>query len=228
MHELREHQWVQLRGGIVFGPESVIGYVPANDGLAAADHYGATVMPALCDGTGMTHSRFSCRPHLRGVTKREKRLSHTASVLAILTSVEGNLYSEVALVGDPPFRHHPLLWCEQILRTLAAKYSQRTRPSTRSARGEEQSMFCNHCGKASPDDARLCAYCGAALTGSVAERRLVRPRGGRRIAGVCAGVAQYYRWNVTTIRLLWVLLFLFCGTGGLLYLILWIATPNEA
>jgi hypothetical protein len=25
-------------GGIVFGPESVIGYAPANDGLAAADH----------------------------------------------------------------------------------------------------------------------------------------------------------------------------------------------
>jgi phage shock protein PspC (stress-responsive transcriptional regulator) len=34
--------------------------------------------------------------------------------------------------------------------------------------------------------------------------------------------------NVTTIRLLWLLLFLFAGTGGLLYLILWIVTPNEA
>lgn len=64
-------------------------------------------------------------------------------------------------------------------------------------------MFCNHCGKANPDDARLCAFCGASLTGGVTERRLVRPRAGRRIAGVCAGVAQYYGWNVTTIRLLW-------------------------
>ena len=59
------------------------------------------------------------------------------------------------------------------------------------------------------------------------ERRLVRPRGGRRIAGVCAGVAQYYGWNVTTVRLLWLLLFLFAGTGGLLYLILWVVMPNE-
>jgi phage shock protein C len=95
-------------------------------------------------------------------------------------------------------------------------------------------MYCNHCGKANPDVARLCAYCGAPLTGGVAERtggvaerRLVRPREGRRIAGVCAGVAQYYGWNVTTIRLLWLLLFLFAGTGGLLYLILWIVIPNE-
>jgi phage shock protein C len=89
-------------------------------------------------------------------------------------------------------------------------------------------MFCNHCGKANPDDARVCVYCGAAQSGGVAERRLVRPREGRRIAGVCAGVAQYYGWNVTTIRLLWLLLILFAGTGGLLYLILWIVMPNEA
>jgi phage shock protein PspC (stress-responsive transcriptional regulator) len=88
-------------------------------------------------------------------------------------------------------------------------------------------MYCNHCGKANADDARLCSYCGAALAGGVAERRLVRPRAGRRIAGVCAGLAQYYGWNVTTIRILWLLLILFAGTGGLLYLILWIVMPNE-
>ena len=88
-------------------------------------------------------------------------------------------------------------------------------------------MYCNHCGKASPDDARVCPYCGAAMASGASERRLVRPRTGRRIAGVCAGVAQYYGWNVTTIRLLWLLLFLFAGTGGLLYLILWIVLPNE-
>lgn len=88
-------------------------------------------------------------------------------------------------------------------------------------------MYCNHCGKANPDDAHLCAYCGAAMGGGVVQRRLVRPRGDRKIAGVCAGVAQYYGWNVTVIRLLWLLLFLFAGTGGLLYLILWIVMPNE-
>lgn len=88
-------------------------------------------------------------------------------------------------------------------------------------------MFCNHCGKANPDDAQVCAYCGVPTAGGLAERRLVRPREGRRIAGVCAGVAQYYGWNVATIRLLWLLAVLLCGTGGLLYLILWIVMPNE-
>jgi len=88
-------------------------------------------------------------------------------------------------------------------------------------------MYCNQCGKANPEDARLCAYCGAPLGGTVVERRLVRPREGRRIAGVCAGVAQYYGWNVTAMRLIWLLLFLFAGTGGLLYLILWAVMPNQ-
>ena len=89
-------------------------------------------------------------------------------------------------------------------------------------------MFCNHCGKANPDDARICAYCGASLAAAAPERRFVRPREGRMIAGVCAGVAQYYGWNLTAIRLIWLLLFLFAGTGGLIYLILWIVMPNQA
>lgn len=88
-------------------------------------------------------------------------------------------------------------------------------------------MYCNHCGKANPDDARLCAYCGAPVAKSVAERRLVRPRVGRRIAGVCAGVAQYYGWNVTALRIIWLLMILVAGTGGMLYIILWIVMPNE-
>ena len=89
-------------------------------------------------------------------------------------------------------------------------------------------MYCNHCGKPNPDDARLCAYCGASLTGATAPRRLVRPREGRRIAGVCAGLAEYYGWNLTALRIIWLLLILFAGTGGLLYIILWIVMPNEA
>ena len=90
-------------------------------------------------------------------------------------------------------------------------------------------MYCSHCGKSNPDDARVCAYCGASLSGAGAppERRLVRPRTDRKIAGVCAGVAQYYGWNATVLRLIWLLAFLLFGAGGLLYLILWIVLPNE-
>ena len=65
------------------------------------------------------------------------------------------------------------------------------------------------------------------LTAAPAERRLVRRRGERRIAGVAAGVANYFGWNVTAVRLVWLLLLLFAGTGGLLYLILWIVMPLQ-
>jgi phage shock protein C len=88
-------------------------------------------------------------------------------------------------------------------------------------------MFCNHCGKANPDDANLCAYCGAAMTSAPAERRLVRRRSERKIAGVAAGVANYLGWNVTSVRIVWLLLLLFAGTGGLLYIILGIVMPLE-
>ena len=88
-------------------------------------------------------------------------------------------------------------------------------------------MYCNHCGKPNPDDARLCAYCGASLTAAPSERRLVRRRSDRRIAGVAAGVADYFGLNVTAVRLIWLLLLFFAGTGGLVYLILWIVMPLE-
>ena len=87
-------------------------------------------------------------------------------------------------------------------------------------------MYCNNCGKANPDDARMCSYCGASFAGGVAQRRLVRPQTGRRIAGVCAGLADYYGWNVTALRVIWLLAILFAGTGGLLYIIMWIVMPN--
>jgi len=89
-------------------------------------------------------------------------------------------------------------------------------------------MFCNACGKAIPDDSRLCSYCATPVAGAAAvTRQLIRPRQGRVIAGVCAGVARHFGWSITALRLLWLLLFLFAGAGGLLYIILWIVIPNE-
>lgn len=89
-------------------------------------------------------------------------------------------------------------------------------------------MYCNACGKQIPDDAKLCSYCGKAVAGAAPVRpELVRPRQGRMIAGVCAGLAQHFGWSVTMVRLVWVLMLLFAGTGLLLYVILWIVMPNE-
>jgi hypothetical protein len=53
-------------------------------------------------------------------------------------------------------------------------------------------MYCNYCGKVIPDDANLCAYCGKRVEGVVARERLVRRRQDRKIAGVCAGFAEYF------------------------------------
>jgi phage shock protein C len=56
---------------------------------------------------------------------------------------------------------------------------------------------------------------------------LVRPRNGRVIAGVCAGIAQRYGWSPTTVRLLFVLSLVLPGTQVLVYLLLWLLMPDE-
>lgn len=57
---------------------------------------------------------------------------------------------------------------------------------------------------------------------------LVRPKEGRVIAGVCAGVADRFGWDRSLVRLLFVLSFLLPGPQILIYLVLWILMPEEA
>ena len=48
----------------------------------------------------------------------------------------------------------------------------------------------------------------------------------RKISGVCGGVAEYFGWDPTIIRLIWAVLFLCYGTGLVAYIIAAIVMPE--
>ena len=58
-------------------------------------------------------------------------------------------------------------------------------------------------------------------------KRLLRPRNGRMVAGVCAGLAAYFRVDVNLVRLGFGVFTVFYGLGLLLYLIAWAILPEE-
>lgn len=58
--------------------------------------------------------------------------------------------------------------------------------------------------------------------------KLARSREQKMIGGVCGGIAEYFGWNVTTVRLVFVLSCLLPGPQVLLYLLLWIVMPKQA
>ncbi len=47
------------------------------------------------------------------------------------------------------------------------------------------------------------------------------------IAGVCAGLAEYVNVDITTIRLIFILLLILGSSGGLIYLIMWLIVPIQ-
>ncbi|SCK27300.1 PspC domain-containing protein [Streptomyces sp. WMMB 322] len=56
---------------------------------------------------------------------------------------------------------------------------------------------------------------------------LARPREGRMIGGVCAGLAQRFGMKPNTMRLIFVVSCILPGPQFLIYLALWILLPNE-
>ncbi len=60
-------------------------------------------------------------------------------------------------------------------------------------------------------------------------RRLYRSRSNQMIAGVCAGLANYFGWDPTVVRVAYVLVSIFSAAfpGALVYVILWLVVPEE-
>lgn len=59
-------------------------------------------------------------------------------------------------------------------------------------------------------------------------KRLARPKQGRVIAGVAAGIANYFNIDPVLVRVGWILLLLPGGLPGLIpYAIFWLVMPEE-
>lgn len=61
----------------------------------------------------------------------------------------------------------------------------------------------------------------------MSETRLYRSVHGRVIGGVAGGLADFFGIDPTIIRLIFVLLVIFGGSGVLIYIILWIILPEK-
>ena len=111
-------------------------------------------------------------------------------------------------------------------------------------------MFCTRCGTSLDSSARYCVACGKA-TFSAPEspapefpgerpagappqlpppgnKRLHRILADKKIAGVCAGYAEYFAMDLTLMRLIWIGLLLVPPHIGLIgYLISWAVLPKS-
>jgi phage shock protein PspC (stress-responsive transcriptional regulator) len=62
----------------------------------------------------------------------------------------------------------------------------------------------------------------------MSDKKLLRSNN-RVIAGVCAGLAEYLGWDITLVRILYVVISILSAAfpGILVYIILWIVMPKQ-
>ena len=59
------------------------------------------------------------------------------------------------------------------------------------------------------------------------EKKLYRDERRKVIGGVCAGLADYFDIDIAIVRALFLLTFIFMGTGLMVYIVLWIVLPRK-
>src|ERR671923_1614777 len=96
-------------------------------------------------------------------------------------------------------------------------------------------MICPNCQKDIAIGSKFCYNCGAKQPETAAStppppvyprKGLVRSTNDRKVAGVCAGIADYFDIDTTLVRVLWLLATLVPGPNILAYIVLWIAVPE--
>jgi phage shock protein C len=93
-------------------------------------------------------------------------------------------------------------------------------------------MFCTQCGAQIADSARFCTTCGKPVGAAdpvyaAPPRRLRRIVSQKKIAGVCAGFAEYFDTDITLMRVIWVALLLLPPNLGLIaYIVAWVVMPK--
>ena len=96
-------------------------------------------------------------------------------------------------------------------------------------------MFCTSCGSQLADTAKFCTNCGKSTApgapgpaAAAAPRRLRRILREKKVAGICAGFAEYFETDITLMRLIWVALLLVPPHIGLIaYIVAWFVLPKD-
>jgi phage shock protein PspC (stress-responsive transcriptional regulator) len=91
---------------------------------------------------------------------------------------------------------------------------------------EPTTRNCPYCAEPIRVEAVKCRYCGSYVAAGPLTDTWYRSRDGRRIAGVCSGLAEQFGISVTILRLAFVLGTLIGGGVGLIvYIVLWAVMP---